>query len=269
MGEVTSSPAGSWEIHTRRPSPALDPWVLDFCDYTEHIRHSTPRIEQAAPLVPVIINLGPPFRLGSAETEGTLHGSFAAGLYDGPVISESTGASRCIQINLTPLGAGRLLGIPLGQLARQVVALEDLLGPVSAEIAERLEELPSPDQRFDLLDALLLARIGRTPAPSREIVWAWNALESSGGRRDIGSLGAELGWSRKRLIGRFNEVFGLPPKALARMIRFDRVSAIVRKEPAASWSETAQRCGYFDQAHLIRDCRQFTGLTPEAWKARF
>ena len=258
------SAAGAWDLHTRQPAPALRRWVGSYHDYTEHVRYSLPRIEKAAPLVPVIINLGPAFKLS-----GALHGSFAAGLYDGPVISESTGPSRCVQMNLTPLGASRILGMPLGLLARQVVALDEILGPVAGELAERLEEARGPEQRFDLLDQTLLAIITGSPAPRGELLWIWDELESSGGKRSIGSLGVELGWSRKRMNGCFKEHLGIPPKVVARMIRFERVASLLQREPEVSWSQAAYRSGYFDQAHLIRDCRQFTGVTPEVWKGQF
>lgn len=268
MGEVRTlnhiSGAGAWDLYSREPAPALRRWVLTYHDYIEHVRYPRPRIEKAAPLVPVIINLGPPFRLS-----GSTHGSFTAGLYDEPVISESTGPSRCIQLNFTPLGASRLLGMPLGLLARQVVPLDAIWGRVAGELAERLEETPSPEQRFDLLDTTLLALIANSPAPGREILWVWDELEASGGMRSIGSLGSELGWSRKRMIGCFREHLGIPPKIVARMIRFERVATLLQRDPETSWSQAAYRCGYFDQAHLIRDCRQFTGVTPEVWKGQF
>lgn len=268
MGKVETliheSPAGAWELHSRPPAPALRRWVGSYHDYIEHVRYARPRIEQAAAMVPMIINLGPPFRIS-----GSMQGSFMAGLYDGPVISESTGASRCIQINLTPLGACRILGMPLGPLAGRTIPLDELLGRLADELAERLAESADPEQRFALLDAVLQARIAGSPAPRREILWAWDEMESSGGRRSIGSLGTELGWSPKRMIGCFKEHLGLSPKVVARMIRFERVSSLVRREPDTSWSRAAYHCGYFDQAHLIHDCRQFTGVTPEVWKAQF
>ncbi|MEO8200644.1 MAG: helix-turn-helix domain-containing protein [Gemmatimonadota bacterium] len=258
---------GAWTMHMAQPATPLLGCVLSYHDYTERVRWSAPRIEYAAALVPLIINLGPPFRLSDMQaTPGVLHSSFAAGIFDGPVVSESTGPSRCIQVNLTPLGASRLLGLPLGSIVRTVVPLEDIMAGLASELAERLEESPTPEKRFALLDRTLGAMLAKSPESGAEMQWTWDQLEASGGQRDIGGIAEELGWSRKRLIRSFNEWIGVPPKTIARMIRFQRLQSLLRREPGTTWSQAAVRSGYFDQSHLIRDCRQFTGVTPKVWK---
>lgn len=79
----------------------------------------------------------------------------------------------------------------------------------------------------------------------------------------VGDLADELGWSRRHLVARFREQVGLPPKVLARVLRFQRSlrlrGADGRPRP---WAEVALACGYYDQAHLNRDFRQFAGCTP-------
>ena len=56
------------------------------------------------------------------------------------------------------------------------------------------------------------------------------------------------------------EESGLTPKHLCRVLRFRRACALAH--PAADWAEIAAGAGYFDQSHLIRDFREFTGRTP-------
>ena len=55
---------------------------------------------------------------------------------------------------------------------------------------------------------------------------------------------------------------GLPPKLLARIVRFDRLLRQLRTGAAMSWADLALECGYYDQAHLVREVRRFTGVTP-------
>jgi len=71
-----------------------------------------------------------------------------------------------------------------------------------------------------------------------------------------------VGWSRRHLLGRFREHTGLPPKVFARILRFQRAAALMTRPGGPSLCEIALDCGYYDQAHLNRDFREFSGRTP-------
>ena len=164
---------------------------------------------------------------------------------------------------LTPLGAYRLLGgVPMDALSGQVVDLADVLGAGLRRLADQLREAPSRRQQFALLDAYLLRRAQDGPEPTPEVAWAWRRLMATGGKLPIHRLAAEVGWSHKHLITRFRQQVGLPPKTAARLIRFDAVWRRLANHPSARWDQVAVECGYADQAHLIRDFRQFTGASP-------
>jgi AraC-like DNA-binding protein len=53
----------------------------------------------------------------------------------------------------------------------------------------------------------------------------------------------------------------MSPKHFARIRRFQRVFHAM-EEDSAGWADAAADCGYYDQAHLIRDFQEFTGTTP-------
>jgi AraC-like DNA-binding protein len=136
-------------------------------------------------------------------------------------------------------------------------------------LAEQLREAPSWQQRAGLVDWFLLGRLETGPRPSPEVAWAWRRLLASGGGIPIGRLAAEVGWSHRHLITRFRQQFGLAPKAAARLIRFDRVwRRLDQAGDRLDWGDLAREAGYADQAHLIREFRQFTGMTPTQFQAR-
>jgi transcriptional regulator GlxA family with amidase domain len=60
----------------------------------------------------------------------------------------------------------------------------------------------------------------------------------------------------------FSDRVGLTPKLFCRLLRFQRARAVADEIAAPAWAQLASLCGYFDQAHLIKDFREFTGLTP-------
>jgi AraC-like DNA-binding protein len=162
---------------------------------------------------------------------------------------------------LTPPGARRLFGVPMHELANRTIELEDLL-PQAGELTTRLREVQSWAARFDLVEAFLARRLANSRPLSPGVEWSWQRLRLTGGRVPISRLAAELGWSHKRPIFRFREQIGLAPKTVARVLRFNRTVAALGSSPRPELADTAFHCGYFDQAHLNREFREFAGTTP-------
>ena len=75
-------------------------------------------------------------------------------------------------------------------------------------------------------------------------------------------LSEHVGLSARRFTRLFTLEVGLTPKLYARIKRFERMLRLHAGRRCADWSEVAQHCGYFDQSHLIRDCKSLSGFTP-------
>jgi AraC-like DNA-binding protein len=130
------------------------------------------------------------------------------------------------------------------------------------------EDTPSWPRRFALLDQFLLRRLDRGPRPAPEVGWAWQRLNASGGAAPIGELAREVGWSHKHLIARFRQQVGVAPKTAARLLRFNGVWRHLDEGRPLDWGLVAAETGYADQAHLIREFRQFTGTTPTGFQSQ-
>ncbi|MBR7672495.1 helix-turn-helix domain-containing protein [Streptomyces daliensis] len=181
---------------------------------------------------------------------------------------------ECVQVRLSPVLAGAVLGVPPAELAGSgsgsrsgsgsggMVSLDDLWGREASRIRERLSELPSWEDRFAFALALLARRGEARSQVDPEVAWAWRRIVASGGLVRVERLAAELGWSRKRLWSRFHSHIGMPPKRAARLVRFDR--AVHRMLAGDGAARVAADGGYCDQSHLHRDVVEFTGATPTA-----
>jgi methylphosphotriester-DNA--protein-cysteine methyltransferase len=66
----------------------------------------------------------------------------------------------------------------------------------------------------------------------------------------------------------FTRQVGLKPKTAARLVRFDAVGRRLDRRRPLDWGQLAADVGYADQAHLIRDFREFTGSTPTEFLAQ-
>lgn len=256
--------ATSWEVATRAPCAPLRPHVQELMGYVERAPGLSSRREYPVPGVVVIIDLGEPLRM-RFPGEGTQirhHGGFVAGLDARYVDTQHDGVQHGLQLNLAPLSAARIFGVPLGELAHQVVAFRDLVPRRFSSLRERLAELPSWDARFDVLERVLLELLRDHPPARPELTWATAQLLASGGRLEVRTLARELGYSHKHVIDLFRTHVGLPPKLLGRVARFHALIGALKRGTPRSWAELAVELGYFDQSHLARDVREFAGATP-------
>ncbi len=266
-----ATPGGSWEAVFAAPDPRLKSAVLgDYqgwmeCGNVPVLRRHLPNV-----MVPVIFNIGPLWQVTSPALENgqvVTIDSFLAGMHDRFATSYSDGNSFCLQINFTPLGAYRLFGLPMAELANTIVDFAELLGKDAKILLARLRDRDDWAQRFTILEDFLLRRFFDGVEGRREIAWALRQLEMSDGAVAIGDLADEIGWSRKRLIQMFRRETGLPPKGVGRIYRLNRMLALLGQSERPSLAELASESGYYDQAHFNRDFRDFAGLAPREYLA--
>ncbi|TPI12372.1 AraC family transcriptional regulator [Mesorhizobium sp. B4-1-1] len=262
------SPTLHFEMVRRKPAASLAGIVTDICGYRETLPGHFRIVEYASLTVPLVISFAEAFAIGLGHSPGDndRYASFAAGLYAGPVMIESFGGSCCVQVNFTPLGARRFFGLPMSELRDRMVGLDDALGPDGMALRARLGEASDWNARFDIAESFIAARLAEANALSPEIAWAYTAVIASGGRTRIAALAGEIGWSRKHLAAKFTDAIGIGPKTLSRIVRFNRALSL-SKQQDDDWAGIAADCGYADQAHLVREFRQFAGETPKALAA--
>jgi AraC-like DNA-binding protein len=254
------------ELVTAQPAESLRGLVIAYQGFRDDAPEGRVMREPPSGVVPVILDLGCGWRVSTpaAGYQAQHVVGFAAGMHDAYTLVEPAGPSAGVQVDLSPLAARRLFGIPMHEVTNRVAPLDQLLGRQAAVLCERLGEGRSWPERFAILDQFLAGRLLGGAAVSPEVEWAWRRLASSGGAVPISRLGADLGWTRKRLVARFREEVGLTPKAAARVLRFEAMLTRLRSGCRTGWAELALECGYFDQSHLAREVRRLAGVTPGA-----
>ena len=264
-----STELGRLEQAERAPHPLLAGIVRRYCGYDHDCAGTTRRREVAQDEVTVILSLGPLLRVGGPGHPSERYASFVAALTDTFAITEHEGTLRGIEVNLSPLGAHMLFGVAMHELSsRLVVPLEDVLGAGALGLVERLDAAPDWATRFAILDRFILDRVERARRPSPDVEWAWRRLRATGGLLPVGELARELGCSRRHLIGRFRQQIGPAPKTAARLVRFQRTVRLLERHDGGRFAEIAQRCGYYDQAHMNREFRELAGAAPGEFVAR-
>jgi len=253
-----------WLLLTRPPVPALRGHVVSLEGFEERAPTPVRRRHLPAPFVPLILNFGSPWRLfDPADPRRVVQrSSFVSGLGEAGGMTQAAGEALCVQVNLTPLAASRVLGVPMHELEDREVGLEDLVGRDVALLEERLFETPGWDGRLDLVEGFLAGRLTDAPPVRPDVARAWQRLEETGGRLRVEALARELRCSRKHLVSQFRDLVGPSPKTVARILRFNHLLRLLDRRPRPGWTELAARCGYADQSHLSREVRRLAGCTP-------
>ncbi|WP_119305189.1 helix-turn-helix transcriptional regulator [Dongia deserti] len=91
-------------------------------------------------------------------------------------------------------------------------------------------------------------------------------IGAHGGQLRIGDLAAKLGVTRRHLERQCRRDLGTSPKMLTRITRFRRAAALLSRGRVRSGADLAAAGGYVDQAHLIREFREFAGTTPKMFR---
>ena len=264
--KVTHGSAGDvgWLAASRAVEGELSAYVRSFYGYVERSAGELRRRELPAAQCVVIIEIGPPIRIygGGQDIDWAQYpGGFVAGVDDRWTLTSYRGEQSGVQLNLTPIGARVLFDLPMHEIARRVVSLRDVL-PEAVDLAAQLHDDPSWDARFDRVEQLLTRRLRRLDPRTRAVSWAFDAIVGSRGETSIGTLSRQLGYSHKHVIAMFRDSVGLTPKAVARLVRFEALTKAVRSRHDIVWAELAVDFGFTDQAHLVREVRHFSGLTP-------
>ena len=246
------------------PHPELALHIRRYNGYFESSSQRVRRRELPAGEVALIISLGPQWRAIDPVTGASIGmlRTFIAGLDDTYSLVDSETSGAAIQVDFTPIGARQLLQLPMHLVSKRTTELSDLLGSEADRLIDQLVEARDWNCRFLILDNFLLSRIRRYKRTTREIDWAWRQLDFSRGSVRIQQMSEQLGWTRKRLVKGFRDEVGIPPKVLARVLRFRRALAEFNSQTVADSSQLAAGCGYSDQAHMIREFKDFSGLTP-------
>lgn len=171
---------------------------------------------------------------------------------------DTSAPARSIGVQLRPGVA--LLG-PMSELTGRHAPLDAVLPDLAAlrdELAER-----SPEAALARVEAALLARVAQAPVTPPAVRFAVRELGKPGARVD--AVCAETGYSPRRFHDLFVQWVGLAPKAFARLQRFRQVVDRAAAGREVPWAELARTGGYSDQAHLIREFRAFSGISPREY----
>lgn len=171
--------------------------------------------------------------------------------------------SEVIGVRFRPCGAAAFLSVPQHELVDEIVDVGAVSAPWMSALVARARDADTAEEAIAILERGLIDRLDRRaslPAGFEVASVAVARLVASRGRIAVERVALEVGLSRRQLERVFHSHVGVPPKLLARILRFQAALAAADRE--TTWSDAAAAQGYADQSHLIRDFRALAGDAP-------
>ncbi len=248
------------------PHPALaeDVEYLWWLEASEPLPRPVVRSCASKAAVDLIFTLDGHF---AERAEGNLFTAGERGAYlIGPTstASEVVSSGRCTVVGarLRPGRGADLLRTSGRELRDRAARLDDLFATEARALAGEGDPA-EPAAVVERLEGLLLALRRRAPEPDRRVVEALRLVERSRGGLSVAALARWLGTTTRQLERRFRDRVGLSPKRWCRIVRVDHAMRRIASAGAGvAFAKLAGACGFYDQAHLIREFRELAGDTP-------
>lgn len=241
------------------PSPILRPYVKAFA-ISEAETESTYKV---LPDTGVVIGFQYRGRLSYLENEKEIHlaASGVTGLRDSYRIFKNSANIGTVLVFFRDAGAAMFFKEPVHELFRKSISLDDIhLRSELLMLEEQLWEAHTDTLRITAVEQFLMKKM--KPDMKDDLVSAaLNEIYSNSGKIRIRNLAEKLNSSQSVLEKRFRRVVGASPKKFASIVRFKH--AIQNFTPQQSLTALGYECGYYDQAHFIKEFKSFTGESPE------
>ncbi len=212
----------------------------------------------------LIVHLQTPYQ---RRQRGQLHQdpkAFVFGQLCEPIELHSDQSVLAIGARLHPAALAQLASLPGHEFHQGPIPLRDLWGAEGRALERRMRASASTSGALELLVSTLRRLRQRKPSTSRQqlAVHATAWIHQTQGRGSIHNLSNYLGYSRRHIERLFNENLGISPKFFARLHRFQALQRTIASVSDLDWLTLAIDSGYADQAHMIREFREFSGQTP-------
>jgi AraC-like DNA-binding protein len=175
---------------------------------------------------------------------------------------DTAGLKSMAGVLFRPGCAQALIGVPSHEFYNRDIPLEQIWGRTAIELRSRLQEAAGPREKFRVLTGVLTERLGERWEMQPAVSFGLREFQNAPQISSVLEVAREAGLSRRHFAQVFREQVGLTPKLYCRLVRFQQVVKQVRRGEEVDWADVALSCGYYDQAHLGHDFREFSGISP-------
>ncbi len=176
---------------------------------------------------------------------------------------EPIGETGIFAVRFQPDGFIPFASIPLKKMENRAVPLQELFGKDAAKLEANVLNALTSEDRITIIEAFLMDRLITPNSIDRMIKSSVKTILNLEGKLSVTELSKTVNNNRRQLERRFSAVIGLSPKQMAKIIRLQAVINTMLSKDFDSLTALAYEGDYFDQAHFIKDFKEFTGVSPK------
>lgn len=180
-----------------------------------------------------------------------------------PFYIKPTGYVNTFATRFYPLGFANFVTIPIKTLANKETPIEELFGKTPAkELARKIILATNTQQRIEIIEHFLLSTLNDSVIIENIVKSTVDMLLSTKGNLPINAILKEDISKRRQLERKFVTHIGISPKQLGKVIRLQTALKMMLSQKGESLTSIAYESDYYDQAHFIKDFKEFTGVNP-------
>lgn len=170
-----------------------------------------------------------------------------------------------VRVHFHPGVLYRLLGIPLFEFTDQYSDATAIINREVEDVNERLASSADYIQMIQIIEAYLLSKVLKTRKDSYPIDKVAACMYAAPSKFSLDYLAIQACLSPRQFNRQFTERIGIGPKLYSRIIRFYRAYEYKEMHPSADWLTIAVLFDYADYQHMVKDFKDFAGVTPAIW----
>ena len=180
-----------------------------------------------------------------------------------PFYIEPTGYVNSFAARFYPYGFASFVTTPIKNLINKETPIELLFDESQAkELEHKIINAIDTNNRIRIIEEFLFNQLKNEATIDNIVRSTVDIILSTRGSRPINSILEDDLSKRRQLERKFSKQVGMSPKQLGKVIRLQTALKMLLNQQAESLTKIAYESEYYDQAHFIRDFKEFTGTNP-------
>lgn len=178
---------------------------------------------------------------------------------------ESTGKIGLFSTRFQAAGLQPFIDFDVSELTDKSMTVAEIWNEEGQQLERDMKMAKNSEARIAVVEAFLLQRLAKSRKKDAAISLCVDAIVASDGMVTIDELSEKFNLGKRHLERKFLSSVGLSQKLFSRIVRFNNVLQLIEDKDFRTFTNVAHEGGFYDQAHFIRDFKEFTGLNPKQY----